>query len=53
MITAPSYFSLMNFLIESDFNTSTKALIFSMFSLPSFTAITLTYVFAAYESDFS
>ena len=39
-ITAPSYFSSMNFLI-------------SLSSLPSFTAMMFTYVFAASESDAS
>ena len=41
-ITAPSYFSLMKSLISSDFSTSTRALILSLFSLPSLTAITFT-----------
>ena len=40
--TAPSYFSLMNFLISSDFNTFTRAWISSLFSLPSFTAMMFT-----------
>ena len=52
-ITAPSYFSLMKSLISSDFNTSTRALILSLFSFPSFTAITFTYVLAASESEVS
>lgn len=52
-ITAPWYFSSINCLISSDFKTSTNALIFSLSSFPSFTAITFTYVLAASESDFS
>ena len=52
-ITAPSYFSLIKSLISSDFYTSTRALILSLFSFPSFTAITFTYVFAASESEVS
>ena len=41
-ITAPSYFSSMNFLISSDLRTFTKALIASLSSLPSFTAMMFT-----------
>ena len=52
-ITAPSYFSSMNFLISSDLRTFTKALIASLSSLPSFTAMMFTYVYAASESDAS
>ena len=51
--TAPSYVSLMYSLISSDFNTSTNALIESLFSLPSLTAIIFTYVCVASESAFS
>ena len=52
-ITAPSYFSLIKSLISSDFKVSTSALIASLSSFPSLTAITFTYVFAASESDVS
>ena len=43
----------MNFFISSDFRTSTSALIPSLFSLPSFTAMTLTYFLTASESEVS
>ena len=41
-ITAPSYFSLIKFLISSDFRTSTSAFTPSLFSFPSFTTTTFT-----------
>ena len=43
-ITEPSYVLLMYSLIVSDVNTAINALISALFSFPSFTAITFTYV---------
>lgn len=52
-ITAPSYFSLIKSLISSDFKVSTSALIASLSSFPSLTAITFTLCFLLLQNQMS